>query len=51
MTLSYEQLIEIFQIREALEGMATRLTAQNISDQEIEELQLLLEQHGQQIEE
>lgn len=50
-TLSYEQLIEIFQIREALEGMATRLAAQNMSDQEIEELQVLLEEHGQQIEE
>ncbi|MCU7929417.1 MAG: GntR family transcriptional regulator [Candidatus Thiodiazotropha sp. (ex Codakia rugifera)] len=50
-TLSYEQLIEIFQIREALEGMAARLAAQNMSDQEIEELQVLLEEHGQQIEE
>ncbi|MCU7866821.1 MAG: GntR family transcriptional regulator [Candidatus Thiodiazotropha sp. (ex Lucinoma borealis)] len=50
-TLSYEQLIEIFQIREALEGMATRLAAQNMSDQEIEELQVLLKEHGQQIEE
>ncbi|MCU7816277.1 MAG: GntR family transcriptional regulator [Candidatus Thiodiazotropha sp. (ex Lucinoma kastoroae)] len=50
-TLSYEQLIEIFQIREALEGMATRLAAQNMSDQEIKALQVLLEEHGQQIEE
>ncbi|MCU7875379.1 MAG: GntR family transcriptional regulator [Candidatus Thiodiazotropha sp. (ex Lucinoma borealis)] len=50
-TLSYEQLIEIFQIREALEGMAARLAAQSMSDQEIEELQVLLEEHGQQIEE
>ncbi|MCU7907118.1 MAG: GntR family transcriptional regulator [Candidatus Thiodiazotropha sp. (ex Epidulcina cf. delphinae)] len=50
-TLSYEQLIEIFQIREALEGMAARLAAQNMSDQEIEALQALLEAHGEQIEE
>lgn len=50
-TLSYEQLIEIYQVREALEGMAARLAAQNMSDQEIEELQALLQAHGQQIEE
>lgn len=50
-TLSYEQLIEIFQVREALEGMAARLAAQNMSDQEIEELQALLKAHGEQIEE
>jgi DNA-binding GntR family transcriptional regulator len=48
-TLSYEQLIEIFQLREALEGMAARLAAQNMSDTEIEELQTLLQQHGEQI--
>ncbi|MEJ2693549.1 MAG: GntR family transcriptional regulator, partial [Candidatus Thiodiazotropha sp.] len=41
-TLSYEQLIEIFQLREALEGMAARLAAQNMSGREIEELQALL---------
>ena len=48
-TLSYEQLIEIFQLREALEGMAARLAAQNMSEREIEELQKLLNQHGEQI--
>lgn len=48
-TLSYEQLIEIFQLREALEGMAARLAAQNMSEKEIEELQSLLNQHGEQI--
>ncbi len=48
-TLSYEQLIEIFQLREALEGMAARLAAQNMSEREIEELQDLLDQHGEQI--
>ncbi|MEW8384352.1 MAG: GntR family transcriptional regulator, partial [Candidatus Thiodiazotropha taylori] len=45
-TLSYEQLIEIFQLREALEGMAARLAAQNMTEIEIEELQKLLDQHG-----
>lgn len=48
-TLSYEQLIEIFQLREALEGMAARLAAENMTDVEIEELQALLQQHGKQI--
>ncbi|MES9942330.1 MAG: GntR family transcriptional regulator [Candidatus Thiodiazotropha sp. 6PLUC2] len=48
-TLSYEQLIEIFQLREALEGMAARLAAQNMTEMEIEELQTLLQQHGEQI--
>ncbi|MEJ2620126.1 MAG: GntR family transcriptional regulator [Candidatus Thiodiazotropha sp.] len=48
-SLSYEQLIEIFQLREALEGMAARLAAQNMTDKEIEELQRLLNQHGEQI--
>ncbi|MES9993250.1 MAG: GntR family transcriptional regulator [Candidatus Thiodiazotropha sp.] len=50
-TLSYEQLIEIYQVREALEGMAARLAAQSMSDKEIEELQQLLQEHGRQIEE
>ncbi|MCU7843680.1 MAG: GntR family transcriptional regulator [Candidatus Thiodiazotropha sp. (ex Monitilora ramsayi)] len=50
-TLSYEQLIEIYQVREALEGMAARLAAQNMSETEIEELQTLLEEHGHEIEE
>jgi DNA-binding GntR family transcriptional regulator len=50
-TLSYEQLIEIYQVREALEGMAARLAAQNMSDKEIEDLQQLLKEHGLQIEE
>jgi len=50
-TLSYAQLIEIFQVREALEGMAARLAAQQMSEREIEELQALLIEHGEQIEE
>ncbi|MCU7916431.1 MAG: GntR family transcriptional regulator [Candidatus Thiodiazotropha sp. (ex Gloverina cf. vestifex)] len=50
-TLSYEQLIEIYQVREALEGMAARLAAQNMSETEIEDLQVLLKEHGHEIEE
>lgn len=49
-TLSSTQLIEIFHIREALEGMAARLAAQHMSVEEIGELRALLSQHGQQIE-
>jgi DNA-binding GntR family transcriptional regulator len=48
--LSAEQLIEIFQLREALEGMAARLAAEAMTDAEIDALGALLEQHGQQIE-
>ena len=49
-TLSSRQLIEIFHVREALEGMAARLAAQNMGDDEIAELRHLLDQHGEQIE-
>ena len=49
--LSSGQLIEIYQVREALEGMAARLAAQHMSDQEVAELQTLLHEHGRQIEE
>ena len=49
-TLSSSQLIEIFHIREALEGMAARLAAQHMSDEEIADLRRLLGQHGEQIE-
>lgn len=48
--LSAEQLIEIFQLREALEGMAARLAAQAMSDAEIDALDALLALHGRQIE-
>jgi DNA-binding GntR family transcriptional regulator len=49
-TLSNARLIEIFHVREALEGMAARLAAQHMSDTEIAELRGLLSQHGEQIE-
>lgn len=44
-TLSNAQLIEIYQIREALEGMAARLAAQRMTDDAIAELRVLLEPH------
>ena len=49
-TLSSDQLIEIFHIREALEGMAARLAALNMDEDEIADLRELLGQHGEQIE-
>jgi len=49
-TLSSAQLLEIFHVREALEGMAARLAAQNMSRDEIIDLRRLLGQHREQIE-
>ncbi len=46
--LKQEQLVELFAVREALEGMAARLAAARITDAEIAELGALLEQHGSQ---
>ncbi len=43
--LSVDGLLEIYHVREALEGMACRLAAQNMSAAEISELQQLLEEH------
>jgi DNA-binding GntR family transcriptional regulator len=48
-SLSSAQLLEIFQVREALEGMAARLAAERITEPEIVELRTLLGQHGAQI--
>ena len=45
--LTVAELLEIYHIREALEGMACRLAAQNMTDDEIIELQQLLEQQLQ----
>lgn len=44
-SLTQEGLIELYQVRESLEGMAARLAAKNMTDQEIEEMQQLLKQH------
>ncbi|MGF1747891.1 MULTISPECIES: GntR family transcriptional regulator [Vibrio] len=50
-TLSQEKLIELYSVREALEGMAARLAAQHISDQEVSELEGLLARHSEHIDE
>lgn len=44
--LSPEKLLDLFAVREALEGMAARLAARHMNDTEVEELRRLLEQHG-----
>ena len=49
-TLSNEQLLEIFHVREALEGMAARLAASHMLPSEIDALRELLVQHREQIE-
>ncbi|MCU7834012.1 MAG: GntR family transcriptional regulator [gamma proteobacterium symbiont of Taylorina sp.] len=41
-SLSDEELLEIYAVREALEGMAARQAAVQMSDTELDELQLLL---------
>lgn len=43
--LSTRELIEIYRVREALEGMACRLAAQNMTDEEIASLKQLLDEH------
>ncbi|WP_432695351.1 GntR family transcriptional regulator [Marinobacterium sp. YM272] len=43
--LSAKELIEIYRVREALEGMACRLAAEHMSDEEINSLKVLLDNH------
>ena len=50
-SLSHEQLIEIYHVREALEGMAARQAAIAITDEEMTELERLLDLHANDIEE
>ena len=45
--LSPERLVSLYQVRESLEGMAARLAATNMSDDEIDDLQALLSTHLQ----
>ncbi|MCP5213309.1 MAG: GntR family transcriptional regulator [Hahellaceae bacterium] len=50
-SLGYQELIDIYYVREALEGMACRLAAENMSTVQIDELKALLEQHKQMVSE
>ena len=47
--LSTQQLIELYQVREALEGMTCRLAAQNMTENDIQELSDLLDKHEQEV--
>ncbi|NKF52562.1 GntR family transcriptional regulator [Shewanella sp. WXL01] len=44
-SLSLDGLLELYQVRESLEGMAARLAAQNMTDQEVSDLNALLNHH------
>jgi DNA-binding GntR family transcriptional regulator len=44
--LSEKKLMDIFSVREALEGLACRLAAERITDEEIADLKRLVEEHG-----
>ncbi|EGV34089.1 transcriptional regulator, GntR family [Thiorhodococcus drewsii AZ1] len=48
-TLTSAQLLEIYVIREALEGMAARLAAEQMSDAAIADLKRLLDQHRNEV--
>ncbi|RRJ84866.1 GntR family transcriptional regulator [Aestuariirhabdus litorea] len=50
-SLSAQELIEIYHVRESLEGLACRQAANNMTQQDIDGLQALLTQHERQIEE
>lgn len=48
---STSQMMEIYQIREAMEGMAARLAAENMSEDEVTRLRGILNRHHKEIEE
>ena len=48
--LNARELLEVYEIRESLEGMAASLAAQKMTETEIEELKSLLNQHERDIE-
>ena len=46
-SLSHAELIELYEIRESLEGMACRLAAERMTQKEIDELRQVLDLHEQ----
>jgi DNA-binding GntR family transcriptional regulator len=50
-TLTHKMMKDIYQIREALEGMSARLAAENMTPDDIDDLWRLLESHEKAIEE
>ena len=49
-SLNHNELLDIYQIREVLEGLACRLAADRISQDQLDDMYQLLEQHSQQTE-
>jgi len=47
--LTPEGLVQLYQVRESLEGMAARLAAKNMSDEEVQDLNQLLNSHFQKV--
>ncbi len=50
-SLSTTELLEIYRVREAMEGMACRLAAENMTDDEIAGLRKLLDEHEHHLQE
>ena len=48
-SLTRQHLVEIYLIRESLEGLAARQAAKNMSDKELNEIDVLLDKHEQHI--
>jgi DNA-binding GntR family transcriptional regulator len=48
-SLTPEGLVELYQVRESLEGMAARLAASHMSDEEIADLNMLLNEHFEEV--
>jgi len=44
-SLSQQKLLQLYHVREALEGLAARLAAQNITPEEVTQIQQLLKHH------
>ena len=44
-TLELKEVIELYAVREALEGMAARLAAEHMSDAEVDAIRTLLDEH------
>ncbi|MDH3336486.1 MAG: GntR family transcriptional regulator [Gammaproteobacteria bacterium] len=48
-SLSHGQLLDLYHVREALEGMTCRLAAEHMTDSEVDELASLLDRHESEI--
>ena len=48
-SLTYRKILELYQIREAMEGYATRLASSEMTQSEIDGLYRLLDQHNEQV--